>query len=88
MKTREQIHDAIDKWWDADSVGNLIIYRAPKATHADCILEKVVKAREMKPAIRTAFEIWMDDLGVERGEVARNGEGKPDRVKLTRRFDG
>jgi len=88
MKTRQQIHDAIDKWWDDGSVGNIIIYRAPKATHADCIIEKVVKAREMDPATRTAFEILMDNLGVERGEIARNGDGKPDRVKLTRRFDG
>ena len=75
MKTREQIHDAIDKWWDADSVGNLIIYRAPKATHADCILEKVVMTREMSPTTRAAFEIFMDDLGVERGEVAEMLKG-------------
>jgi hypothetical protein len=88
MKTRAQIHDTLDEWWEAGNVGNLIIYRAPHAEHADCIIEKVVKAREMPVQTRAAFKMWMDDLQVERGEVARNADGDPDRVKLTRRFDG
>lgn len=87
MKTRAQLHDTIDKWWEAKNVGNLIIYRAPNSDQADTIIEKVVKVREMEPTTRAAFEMFMDDLGVERGEIARNSDGKPDRVKLTRRFD-
>jgi hypothetical protein len=31
--------------------------------------------------------MFMDDLGVERGEIVRDKNGAPDRVKLTRRFD-
>jgi hypothetical protein len=30
----------------------------------------------------------MDEYGVERGEVFRGSDGKPDRLKFTRRFDG
>ena len=28
-----------------------------------------------------------DDLDIERGEIVRDKDGNPDRVKLTRRFD-
>ena len=87
MKDLKQIHDTVDKWWEAGDVGNLIIYRAPKSDHAECIIEKVVKTREMEPTTRAAFGIFMDDLGIERGEIVRDKDGNPDRVKLTRRFD-
>ena len=87
MKDLKQIHDTVDKWWEAGSVGNLIIYRAPNSEHAECIIEKVVKTREMQPTTAASFGIFMDDLGIERGEIVRDKDGNPDRVKLTRRFD-
>jgi len=87
MKTREQIHDTVDKWWEAGNVGNLIIYRAPNSAYAEAIIEKVVKVREMEPTTAAAFGMFMDDLEIERGEVVRDKDGNPDRVKLTRRFD-
>jgi len=87
MKDLKQIHDTVDKWWEAGSVGNLIIYRAPNSEHAECIIEKVIKTREMQPTTAAALGIFMDDLGIERGEIVRDKDGNPDRVKLTRRFD-
>lgn len=87
MKTQKQIHDTLDKWWEAGSVGNLIIYRAPNSSYADCIIEKVVKVREMDPTTAAALKMFMDDLDIERGEIVRDKDGNPDRVKLTRRFD-
>lgn len=88
MKSITQLHDTIDKWWEAGMVGNLIIYRAPGSATADCIIERVIKAREMPDRARQAFEAFMDDLQIDRGEVVRDAHGRPDRVKLTRRFDG
>lgn len=88
MKSREEVHEALDSWWDRGLVGNLIIYRAPGSSTADCIIERVVKRREMKPEIQVAFDMFMDGLNVERGEVVRDSKGTPDRVKLTRRFNG
>ena len=87
MKNHKQIHDTVDKWWEAGSVGNLIIYRAPNSEYAECIIEKVVKTREMPVTTAAAFEMFMDDLDIERGEIVRDKNGKPDHVKLTRRFD-
>ena len=87
MKTRSEIHRLLDKWWDDKCVGNLIFYRAPNSDYAEAIIEKVVKAREMPPTTRAAFEMFMDDLGVERGEIVRDKDGAPDRVKLTRGFE-
>lgn len=88
MKSKEQLMDSVIKWWDAGMVGNLILYRAPGAQSGDSIIERVVKVREMEPHVRAAFEMFMDELEIDRGEVCRNSKGEPDRVKLTRRFDG
>jgi hypothetical protein len=87
MKTREEVHEIVDEWMDSEMVGNLILYRSPHSEGAECILEQVVKLREMKPTTRASFGMFMDDLGIERGEVVRDKDGNPDRVKLTRRFD-
>ena len=87
MKTKEQAHDILDEWLDDGMTGNLIFYHAPRSEGVEAIIEQVVKTREMKPTTRAAFCMFMDDLMVERGEVIRNKDGEPDRVKLTRRFD-
>ena len=88
MKSREEMHLALDDWWGNDTVGNIIMYRAPGAKFGDVILEHVVKLREMKPEVRAAVEFIMDELGIERGELFRNKQGEPDRIKITRRYDG
>lgn len=87
MKTIEEVHDVVDEWFGDDMVGNLILYRAPNSQGAECIIEQVVKCREMEPTTRAALGMFMDNLGIERGEVVRDKDGNPDRVKLTRRFD-
>ena len=69
MKSREELHKMLDVWWDDGLVGNLIIYRSPGAQLGDCIIERVLKCREMKPEIRAAFEMVMDELE-ELDEVA------------------
>ena len=87
MKTKEEVHDVIDEWWEAGIVGNLILYRAPGAQVAECILEEVIKAREMEAHVKVALECLMDETGAERGEFFRNKNGEPDRVKIARRYD-
>jgi hypothetical protein len=88
MKSQKQLMDSVVKWWDAGMVGNLILYRSPGAQTGDAIIERVIKVREMEPHVAAAFEMFMDELDIERGEVFRNSKGEPDRIKLTRRFDG
>jgi hypothetical protein len=87
MKTKAEIHAVVDKWWDQNIVGNLILYRAPHTNEAEAIIEQVVKKREMSIEIQAAFEMFMDELGIERGEIVRDKNGNPDRVKLTKRFE-
>ena len=86
MKTEGQCVDAFRKWFRNDTVGNLIIYHAPGAAECEVIIERVIKAREMKPEVRAAFEMVMDELGIERGEMRRDKDGNPDLIKLTRRY--
>jgi hypothetical protein len=88
MKTKSQTIGCFTKWFENNTVGNMVIYHAPNSSECEVIIEQVVKAREMKPEVRAAFEFLMDELGIERGEVFRDKDGKPDRIKLTRRFDG
>jgi hypothetical protein len=87
MKTKQEVHDLIDQWWEDTIVGNLILYRAPGANVVECILEEVIKIREMEAHVSVAFECLMDGLGAERGEIFRDKNGKPDRVKITRRYE-
>ena len=88
MKTRDEMLESLKTWWGNDTVGNIIFYRAPGASHGDVILERVIKAREMKPEVRAAFELVMDELKIERAEMRRDKNGRPDLIKLTRRYDG
>jgi len=88
MKSKEEILELVNKWWVTDTVGNIIAYRSPGAAYGDVILEQVVKGREMKPEVRAAFEYVMDELQIERGEMFRNKNGEPDRIKITRSYDG
>ena len=87
MKTEDQAVESFRKWYRNNTVGLLTFYHAPNAVEVECIVEQVIKAREMQPQVRAAFEMLMDELDIERGEVFRDKNGKPDRVKLTRRFD-
>jgi hypothetical protein len=87
MKSEEQCVISFRKWLRNGVVGNIIFYHAPNSEEADCIVEQVIKAREMKPEVRAAFEFLLDELGAERGEFFRDKDGKPDRVRVTRRFD-
>ena len=88
MKTKSEMIELLNTWWVNDTVGNFIAYRAPGAKQGDVILEQVVKAREMKPHVKAAFELLMDELQIERAEMYRDNHGRPDRVKVTRRYDG
>lgn len=87
MRTLEATIEALKNWHRSDSVGNLIFYRYPGAQLIETIEERVVKVKEMDSDVSAAFILFMDKLGVERGEVFRNSNGKPDRIKLTRRVD-
>ena len=88
MKSLEEMHEALQKWFVTNTVGNVIFYRSPGSKFGDVILEQVVKGREMKPEVQAAFEFLMDELKIERGEMFRNKQGEPDRIKITRRYDG
>ena len=87
MRTKEEVHEILDEWMDSEAVGNIMFYHAPQSNGYEAIIEKTVKAREMHLTTRAAFEMFMDDMEIERGTVFRNKDGEPDRVTLTRRFD-
>ena len=38
MKSLREVHEVVDAWWHDGLVGNLIVYRAPGASTADCII--------------------------------------------------
>jgi len=88
MKTREEAIEAFERWLDGGIVGNIIFYHAPGGEMFDCIVEQVVKIGEMKPGIAAAFASFMNDLEVDRGEVFTGSDGQPDRIRLTRSWDG
>jgi hypothetical protein len=88
MKTREEAIKIFSDWLDRGDVGTIFFYHAPNAEVVDCIVEQVIKIREMPHDVGEAFKLFMKKLGVERGEVFCNREGEPDRIRLTRGWDG
>ena len=84
MKTQDEAHATLDKWFESGCVGNLIFYRAPRAKHVDAIVEQVVKTFEMDQASQDAFVTFMRLMDVQKGEVHCDKDGNPDRIKLTR----
>jgi len=88
MKTRAEAHDALDAWLDGDYVGSLTYFRAPHSDMCDCVLDRVVKTREMDVPTRAAFTNFLSRFPeAARGEFWRNANGEPDRVKLVAPFD-
>jgi len=87
MRTLEEVKQMIEDWHGSDRVGTFMAYRYPGAQQIEVIEERVVKAAEMPPNVRQAFEVFMDYYRIEKGEVFRNKSGRPDRVKFTRRTD-
>jgi hypothetical protein len=87
MKTLEQAKECLEEWFHDGAVGNIIFYHSPGSGFVDVLVERVVKCREMPPDVNEAFCSFMDRLGVERGEVFRNKEGRPDRIKVTRSIE-
>lgn len=86
MKTKANAAAEFQRWIDSGRIGNLIVYHPPGSDMCDFIEEVVIKVREMPPDVAASFLTFMDALNIERGEVFRDKDGRPDRVKLTRRF--
>ena len=87
MKTLEQAKQCLEDWFNEGAVGNMIFYHSPGSEFVDVLVERVVKCREMPVPTADAFCEFMDDLGMERGEVYRGKDGRPDRVKMTRSIE-
>ena len=88
MKTLEETKRLLEEWHRSDTVGSLMLYRYPKSQLIETIEETVVKVGEMPADVAEAFVKFMDYYKIERGEVIRSTKnGKPDRVKYTRRLD-
>jgi len=88
MKTREEAIAIFNEWLDRGMVGTLFFYHAPGSDNVECIVEQVIKVREMKHEDAENFKKFMKSLGVDRGEVFCNRDGEPDRIRLTRGWDG
>jgi len=86
MKTLQDVKELLHEWGTSNKVGSLLLFKYPGTKEINVLEERVVKLREMDEETANAFVILMDNLGIERGEVVRNKEGLPDRVKLTRRI--
>lgn len=80
----EQIEDLRD-WFDDGCVGNMTIFRSPRAKHVDSIIEETIKLGEMDTPTRALVEQVFELFDTERMEFFRDKDGYPDRVKIVRR---
>ena len=86
MKTLEQGLESIRSWYRDECVGNLVIFRAPRSQNIDIVGEQTVKLREMDKETQAAVWKVFDLFDSERVELFRDKDGRPDRVKVIRRF--
>lgn len=86
MKTLEQGLESIRNWYRDECVGNLVIFRAPRSQNVDIVGEQTIKLRELDKETQDAVWKVFDLLDSERMEFYRDRDGRPDRVKVTKRY--
>lgn len=86
MKSLREAHEALDRWFEEGTVGNIIFYRPPGGSEVDCILEQTIKTREMDEATAASFEVMVKRLGAEKGSFWTNRDGEADRVTITKEY--
>jgi len=86
VKTLTQLFSTIQEWYDDDCVGNIIVFRAPRSQNVDIVGEQTIKLREMDKETRETVWLVFDLLDAERIELYKDKDGRPDRVKVVRRF--
>jgi len=87
MKRAEHLLDTIEKWIEAGSVGNLIIYHPPKIMSFGVYYEETIKVHELPENIRDAINLIVKTLGASRGEFFTKEDGSADRIKIVRLVD-
>lgn len=85
MKNLESMIKDIEEWYEDGCVGNVTVFRSPKAKYVDAIYEETIKLFELDRESRDLVEKVFDIFGAERMEFYRNSDGEPDRVKIVRR---
>ena len=84
MKPLGEIIEDLRLWAEKETVGNITFYHPPALKSYGAYIEQTIKAREMAPEVREAFEFLMDSLGALKGEFHRDKDGRPDRVKIVK----
>ena len=86
MMSIEKAHKELQRWYDENAVGNLVIFRAPKSDYVDIIGESTIKLFEMDEETKESVRKTFDLLDSEKIELFRDRNGYPDRAKVIRRF--
>lgn len=85
MKTLVEMIKDIEEWFELGGVGNIVIFRSPRANYVDSIYEETIKLFEMDHEAQELVRRVFDLFGAEKMEFFRNSDGDPDRVKVIRR---
>jgi hypothetical protein len=85
MKDLERMFADIKEWFNEGGVGNIVIFRSPRASQVDCIYEETIKLFELDRDARGLVEAVFELFDAEKMEFYRSPHGDPDRIKVTRR---
>lgn len=83
--TRDEAIRCFCQWFDDGCVGNLVMFRSPRSSHVDCVIEETIKLREFAKEDQKLVLSVFDILDSEKVEMFRDKFGNPDRVKVIRR---
>lgn len=87
MNGIKEAHETLDKWYKNGCVGYLIFFHPPGSDIVDSFQEQVIKLREMSDKVRNLVSGVFDSLQFDKAEFFCGKDGKPDRIKVTRRVE-
>ena len=87
MSGIKEAHDTLDKWYKDGCVGYLIFFHPPGSNIVDSFQEQVIKLREMGESLQNSVASVFRLLEFDKAEFLCGRDGKPDRIKVTRRVE-
>ena len=87
-----EAHESLEKWYSDGCVGYVVFFHPPgknpgeNSKVVDCYAEEVIKIRELPDGVQVLVNEVFKRLEFDKAEFICDGDGRPDRIKVTRRI--
>ena len=85
MMSIDAAHKELQKWYDNGCVGNITIFRSPRATYVDMVFDETIKMKEMDSEVRDLVRDVIGHFGGDKVTLFTDKNGYADRANVIRR---